>query len=124
MMHDDMSSPKLQSLMDLISEMKRLQASSLHGDEEGPHGMEVEIHAQKLDPQDLEKMEEATHQDLDNDNEEGESPEHKAMVLGDHSDMDEESPEEDQDEDEDMEDHSEMQLPPGLMKLLMEKMGK
>lgn len=114
MMQDDMSGSKLQSLMALIGEMKKLQGSSLHPQD--PHGMEVEIHAHKLDPQDLEQMEEETHQDLDGDNEAGESPEHKAAVLG-----DEESSE---DEDSDSEDHSEMQLPPGLLKLLAEKMGK
>lgn len=104
---------KMESLLELIKEMKRLQ-----GEHAGnPDAMEVEIHAQKLDPKDLEAAEEASHEDLDNDQEEGESPEHKAKVLGD-EDM-ESSDEEPMDEDQD-----EMQIPEGLMKLLAERLHK
>lgn len=95
---------KMQTLMDLVQKMRELQGSSAK-----PHAMEVEIKAHKLDPADLEKMEEETHMDLDDDMEEGESPEHRAMVMGDESE-DEES--------------SEMELPEALKKLLMEKLSK
>lgn len=105
---------KLASLMELVKEMKRLQGEDAAGK---PHGLEVEVHAQKLSPADLEHAEEVTHQDLDNDQEQGESPEHQALVLGDQSEDEECEPEED-------EDHGEMEIPEGLMKLLAEKLHK
>lgn len=110
---DDMASSKMSSLRDLICEMKKL-----HGDNAKPKGMAVEIHEshmEPLSPEDVEGLEEATHQDLDGDNEEGESPEHQEMVLG-HSD-------EDQGEDQD-EQEPEMQIPEGLLKLIAEKLAK
>lgn len=116
MQDNGMDAHKMASLMELMKTMKLLQADSMHGE---PKGMEVEVHAHKLDPQELEKMEEETHQDLDNDNEEGESPEHKAAVLGDEGSPDEESSESSNEED------SEMQMPDAFKKLLLEKlMGK
>lgn len=96
---------KMQTLMDLVSKMKQMQGSSLH--DEHPHGAALEIHeahVEPLDHDDVEKLEEATHTDLDNDNEAGESPEHKAAVLG--------------DEDESEED--DMKLPPELLKLIQQ----
>lgn len=100
---------KMESLLELIKEMKRLQ-----GEHAGkPDAMEVEIRAEKLDPKDLENMEELSHEDLDNDQEEGESPEHKALVLDEDSES-EESPE----------DQEEMQIPDGLLRLLVERLHK
>ena len=113
--NDDQNSTKLRSLMDLIQTMK-----GLHGSSASPKGMAIEVHeahAEPLSHDDVEQLEEATHTDLDNDNEEGESPEHKAMVMGsDHDNSDEEY--------EDDESPEPMQLPEGLMKLLAEKMHK
>lgn len=101
---------KMQSLLELIKEMKRLQGEQGAGK---PHAVEVEVHAQKLDPQSLEHAEEVSHQDLDNDLELGESPEHQEVVLGDEDC--EELPEDNQDE---------MQIPEGLLKLLAEHLHK
>jgi len=102
---------KLASLIELVKEMKQLQGKK-------PRAMALEIHAEKLNPKrlesnDLEQAEELAGQDLDNDSELGESPEHQAMVLGDEDMQDEYSEEED-----------EMQIPPELLKLIAEKLNK
>ena len=116
---DDMASSKMSSLRDLIGEMKKL-----HGDKAKPKGMAIEMHEthmEPLSPEDVEGLEEATHQDLDGDNEKGESPEHQEMVLG-HSDEDQD---EDQDHDEDQDEQEpEMQIPEGLLRLIAEKLAK
>lgn len=109
-MHDDMNEHKRAVLADLMGKMKELEASSFD-DENKPHDLEIhEIHAGPLNQDDVEKLEEKTHMDLDNDNEEGESPEHKAAVLG----SDDESDEDSEDE--------ESPLPPALMSLLASRM--
>ena len=123
---------KIQTLMDLVSKMKELQGSGLEApgsdesdsDEGSPHGVGLEIHeahVEPLDHDDVEKLEEATHTDLDNDNEEGESPEHKMAVLGpDHGDEDMEDKDEDQDEDH----MGPMNVPPALLQLLIEHLSQ
>lgn len=126
MMNDDSDSKsKIQSLMELVSKMKELQGLGMHSPDEpdsDPHGVALEMHeahVQPLDHDDIEKLEEATHTDLDNDNEEGESPEHQAAVLG--PDHDEEKPE---DEDEDQDHMGPMNVPPALMELLMKHLSQ
>jgi len=127
MMNNDADNKsKVQTLMDLVNKMKELQGSGLHtsspaeSEEGSPHGVGLEIHEAHIEPlshDDVEKAEELTHTDLDNDNEEGESPEHQAAVLGpDHGD-------------EDMEDENEdhmgpMNVPPALLQLLMHHMSQ
>lgn len=114
---DDMAGSKMNSLRDLICEMKKL-----HGASANPKGMAVEVHeshVEPLTPEDVESLEEATHQDLDGDNEQGESPEHQEMVLG-HSDMDDDMGGEDEDDQQE----PEMQIPEGILKLLAEKLAK
>lgn len=110
---DDMENKtKLQSLMDLVSKMHELQTQDLRGE---PKGLALEMHESHVEPlsqDDIEKLEESTHTDLDNDNEEGESPEHKELVMG-------ENPEECEDEDEE----SPSKLSPEMMKLLMEHLA-
>lgn len=95
------SSSKMQTLMDLISKMKELQADGANPKK----AMAIDIHAEKL-PTDEESMSEEGDE---------ESPEHESL----------ESPEEEASEhDEDEDQHTEMQLPEGLMKLIMEKLHK
>lgn len=113
----DMQS-KLQSLIDLISQMKGLHAQGLQDDSQNPKGEGIEIHeihAEPLNQDDIENLEEATHMDLDNDNEEGESPEHKAAVLG---------PDNNDQDDEDNNDMSQLKLPPALLQLLAQHLSQ
>ena len=126
MMNNDADNKsKVQTLMDLVSKMKELQGSGMHAsspDNSDPHGAALEIHethVEPLDHDDIEKLEEATHTDLDNDNEEGESPEHQMAVLGpDHGD-------EDMEDDDKDEDHmGPMNVPPALMELLMKHLSQ
>ena len=141
------SSKKMQSLMDLVKLMKQMHGESAMSsqDDSQPHAMEVEMHAHSADPKELAALEEATHADLDSDQEEGEPEAHKTSVLG--KSMTEEVPEEsaeevpespeeeasesdsdeaaeDSQEPEDEDQHSEMQIPEGLLKLLAAKLQK
>lgn len=113
MIDNDMENKsKMQSLMELVSKMKELQGQGLKGeDHEDPKGLALEVHESHVEPLDhdeVEKLEEAGHEDLDNDDEKGESPEHKEMV------MDEEPSEESL---------SPLELHPGLLQLLQQHMS-
>lgn len=116
MMHDDGmdSQTKMQSLMDLIKEMKGLHGEGAKGE---PKALEVEIHEMHAMPEDEESPE---HEDLESPEEEkqedSEDPEQMEALSG------EESPDEAM-EDEDMH-QAPMNLHPGLLKLLAEQMKK
>lgn len=128
--NDIASKTKMQTLMDLVSKMKEMQGQSASS--KPGHGVALEVHETHVEPLshgDVEDLEEKTHQDLDNDGEEGESPEHKALVLGsDKSHMDQEdanhddlNSESEPSDEEEQDDHlSPLALHPGLMQLLQE----
>ena len=126
MFEKDMGSQsKMQSLMELMKKMKELQAGSLRPDDK-PHGVAVELESTGVEPLDSEdpelaKVEEATHSDLDQDQEVSEDPEHKALVLDEKAPEDEVAEEVAEEEPE--EELSPLNLPPELLKLLQEHLA-
>lgn len=94
-----MEDRKLQIIKEL---MEQLQDEMSYGKEDfeerlGRKKPEVEIVKMKSESPGMEKLEEVVGEDLDGDHEEGESMEHKRMVLGggDEMEMEAEGPEDD-----------------------------
>lgn len=134
MMHDSMDAKaKMQSLMELIKEMRSMHGEAAKGE---PKAMEVEIHEMHALPEDMEN--ETPESEME------ESPEHEAsespqMESAEHEEMPEESMEDPKEEasespemeasedempEEDEDQHSPMNLPPAMLKLIMEHMKK
>lgn len=95
-----MESKKLQIIKELMEQLQEEMSYGADDFEErlGRKKPEIEIVEMKSQSPKLEKLEEVVGEDLDGDDEEGESLKHKSMVLGDDDEMYEEEdcgPEED-----------------------------